>query len=205
MTLEQLYAETALTDLYIAFAIMAALFLFIAFFGFRFIKIEIILSAAVTGYDLGSGVLATAIGDKIQGFDAGIVLGIACAVVFGLIAIGLYKFYIRFIGGMLGAVIGYMLSVAILSSLVNEIVSYIVGIVFAIVFAIIVSKLFFKAFKAIFIISSSVVGMTLASACISLIAFSENEVALGAAMLVGLVLSIPAAIAQFRMNRGRNF
>lgn len=205
MTLDQLYMEYSLTEINVICAVLAAFCLFTAFFGFKFIKLEIILSAIAFGYDLGANTLGKAIGDLIKDFDAGLVLGIACAVLLSIFAIRLYRFYIKFVGGVLGFVLGFVIPNMILTASGQEEVGLIVGLVIGVLLAVLMAKLFIKAFKAIFIVSSSFAGSVFAAVFVAMIIFGNNEAALGASVFVGLVLAVVAIVAQVKMNRGKSF
>ncbi len=204
VTLEQLYASYSQEGVIAIIAGIIIGCLFVAFFGFRFIKIEIILSAALTGYEFGASNLGLAIGDTELGFDAGIILGIACAVIFGLLAIKIYKAYVYFLGGVFGVIVGLLVPILVLGMLeVPESVGVIAGIVAAVLLAVPAAKLFYKLFKGFYIFSSSIIGMVFASAALSLLIFGENDMAVGVAVLIGVVLSVPAMIFQAKINAGR--
>ena len=84
--LEQLYAENSVMTLHLALTVLAAVFLFTAFFAFRFFKLSIVLSAAAAGYEFGAVTLGVAFGDGINGFDAAMAVGIACAVILSILS-----------------------------------------------------------------------------------------------------------------------
>lgn len=205
MTLEQLYSDYTMAELNIAFVIVIALGLFFAFFGFKFIKIGIVLSAAVSGYELGTTTLGAAIGDKIQGFNASLVLGIACAIIFALLSLAFYKFCLHLVGILLGAVIGFAIPSLIFTAAGQETIGLIAGLVLAIIAGGLMIKLIYKLFKGLIILSSAFSGGMLATVAATLFIFGDNETALGLAVLVGLVISIFAMLAQFRMNKGVDF
>ena len=203
--LEQLFETYSMDILIPTFIGLIIGFAFIAFFGYRFLKIEIILSAIFTGYDFGSRTLGLAVGDAVSGVDLGIILGIACAVVFALLSIKIYKWYIYFIGGLFGAIFVFAIGVSVGAALGSETVGLIVGIILAVLIFVPAAKLFYKIFKPFYIILTSVVGMVFSAIYVALLVFGIDESALSAAMLIGLALSIPAMIFQFRINRGRSF
>jgi len=203
--LEQLF-ETYSTDILVpTFIGLIIGFAFIAFFGYRFLKLEIILSAIFTGYDFGSRTLGLAVGDAVSGVDLGIILGIACAVIFALLSLKIYKWYIYFIGGLFGAVFCFALCESVGMAMESATVGTVVGIILAILVFVPAAKLFYKIFKPFYIILTSVVGMMFSALYVAILVFGINESALSASLLIGLVLAIPAMICQFMINRGRKF
>lgn len=176
--------------------------LFDALLGFRFLKFIIVLSALSFGYDFGSVDLALLLGD-VGGFGEtlALILGLVCAVLFALISLKLYKVLVYIIGGSFGVMLGLAVPLAVFSMFDLAAVGAIVGIILAIVLAVPAAKLFFnKLYKPFYIIFSSLGGMMGAAMCFAMI-FTFDLAVLSVAMLVGLVLGIPAAILQFKLNR----
>ena len=66
------------------------------------------------------------------------------------------------------------------------------------------AKLVYRFFKPYLIISSSLVGSLCAATVLSILIFGDNEVMTGVFAIIGLLFSIVAMRAQFRMNRGRD-
>ena len=204
MTLEELFAQSPILDtkMYLIGVIVGSLLA--AFFSFRFLKISIVISAALTGYEFGAVTLGVVFGDGINGFNAAMVVGIACAIILALISLTVYKWYIYFIGGLLGALLLGLVAFFACSALaLSSIVVTIAVIALAIVGAGAGAKIFYRSFKTLYILLTSLTGMVVASVCVSLLAFGTDEVMLGLSVLVGLVLTAFAAAAQFRMNRDR--
>ena len=203
MTLDQLLAQmpegTQIPTL-IGYIIGSLL---IAFFGFRLFKLSVVLTTALAGFALGFGVFGTALGDMPNVEIISIVLGIACAIVGGLVAIKLFKAMIYFLGGMLGACLGFLLPYAILEALGQEIIGIIVGIVVAIVFAVIGAKLMFRFYKAIVIIDTAFTGASgMLSALAMLIAPGSDGIY--TAVVIGtLILGVLFSRFQFKRNQGR--
>lgn len=175
-----------------------------AFFGFRLFKLSVVLSFASFGFLLGNSVLGTALGDGVEGANVALILGIALAVVFGLIALKIYKAMIYFAGGMFGAVFGFIIPAMIFYAFELEIVGLIVGLVLAVVFAILCAKGFMKIMKPLVIIDTAIGGMMLAFEALATIILGANVLGfIGIVYLVGLIAGIFAAKAQFKMNKGR--
>lgn len=175
-----------------------------AFFGFRLFKLSVVLSFASFGFLLGNSVLGTALGDGVEGANVALILGIALAVVFGLIALKIYKAMIYFAGGMFGAVFGFIIPAMIFYAFELEIVGLIVGLVLAVVFAILCAKGFMKIMKPLVIIDTAICGMMLAFEALATVILGENVLGfIGIVYLVGLIAGIFAAKTQFKMNKGR--
>lgn len=200
MTIEQLFAQFPRSELNAAFIGLLIGSLFLAFFGFRFLKLEIVLSAVVAGYEFGADKLGLAIGDAGLGFNLPVILGIACALIFGLLSFKFYKLYIYLVGGAIGAALGFVIPFALIE---NVVISIIVGVILAIVLAILGAKLFYKFFKPIYIFSSSFAGSIMAATYLSLLIFGANESMLGGFIIGGFVLTVVAMIFQFRLNKDR--
>ena len=94
MTYEQIFSQ--LPDMYgQSFMIGIVLgCLFAAFFGCRFFKASLMIGAGFIGFSLGSSGLSLILGDAISEGTA-LVLGIACALLFALIIVKLYKVCIK--------------------------------------------------------------------------------------------------------------
>lgn len=175
-----------------------------AFFGFRLFKLSVVLSFASFGFLLGNSVLGTALGDGVEGANVALILGIALAVVFGLIALKIYKAMIYLAGGMFGAVFGFIIPAMIFYAFELEIIGLIVGLVLAVVFAILCAKGFMKIMKPLVIIDTAIGGMMLAFEALATIILGENVLGfIGIVYLVGLIAGIFAAKTQFKMNKGR--
>ena len=54
-----------------------------------------------------------------------------------------------------------------------------------------------------YIVSTALIGMICASVCAAMLIFGSDEIMLGLSVIIGIVFSVLAMIAQFRMNRGR--
>ena len=173
-----------------------------AFFSFRFFKLNIVLIGAFLGFSFGSEDLGMLVSDRIDGFNASLVLGIACALVFAILAPKFYKLCIYLLGGIIGGVIGFMLTRSILLAL--DTATVLIMIPVALVFAFLGAKLLYRFFKPYLIISSSLIGSICAATITATLIFGENEVVTGLFAVLGLILSIVAMRAQFRMNRGRS-
>ena len=204
--LEQLYAENSVMTLHLALTVLAAVFLFTAFFAFRFFKLSIVLSAAAAGYEFGAVTLGVAFGDGINGFDAAMAVGIACAVILSILSFRLYKLSIYVFGGIMSAALVAAIAQPILESttdLPELAVSWIVLFVAAMA-AFIGGTLYYKAYKVLYIISTSLVGMFMTLGCIGMIIFRESYTMIGLMAIIGLFLSYPAMKYQFKTNRGRS-
>ena len=173
-----------------------------AFFSFRFFKLSIVLIGAFLGFSFGSEDLGMLVSDRIDGFNASLVLGIACALVFAILAPKFYKLCIYLLGGIIGGAIGYMLTLNVLAALGSSVRIIIIPI--SLILAFLGAKLLYRFFKPYLIISSSLIGSICAATITATLLFGENEVVTGLFAVLGLILSIVAMRAQFRMNRGRS-
>ena len=174
-----------------------------AFFSFRFFKITIIFLGAVIGYSFGEATLGMLIGDRITAFNAAFVLGIACAVVFGILAPKFYKLCIYVIGGIIGFSFGMSLTVGLLSGFGYYTAGYLAGIFAGAALAVLGAKLFYRCFKPYIIVSSSFIGSLIAAIFTSFMLFGDNEIAIALFTVLGIILGVISTRAQFKMNRGR--
>ncbi len=171
-----------------------------AFFGCRLFKVSVIVLLASYGFSIGSSI-GVSIGD--EGGILTLVLGIAFAVLFGLIAIKIYKGLIYFIGGTIGAAIGFTIPSYVCIAMGYEELGNIIGAVVAIIFAILGAKLMLKIFKFLVIIDTALLGSIYSTTALGLILFGENELIAAASVLSGIVLAIVAMKVQFKMNKDR--
>ena len=179
--------------------------LFAAFFAFRFFKLSLIVSGAFLGYSIGSVTLDMLLSDRITEFNASLVLGLICAVLFAIIVPKFYKLCIYLIGGYLGFFLGIAIVAPVLTAFGYEDIGAIVGVVAGIVLIFPAAKIFVRLFKPYLILSTSFGGSMIAAICTSLLIFGDNAVAILAFALVGLVLTVISAAAQFKMNEDRAF
>ena len=173
-----------------------------AFFSFRFFKLSIVLIGAFLGFSFGSEDLGMLVSDRIDGVNTSLILGIACALVFAILAPKFYKICIYLLGGIIGGAIGYMLTLNVLVALGSSVRIIIIPI--SLILAFFGAKLVYRFFKPYLIISSSIIGSICAATLTATLIFGENEIVTGIFAILGLILSIVAMRAQFRMNRGRS-
>ena len=203
-TLGQLLADIPRDTFYPSLIAVIIGCLLAAFFSFRFFKLSIVLSGAVVGYSFGSVNLGMLIGDRITAFNAPLVLGIICAVVFAILTPKFYKLCIYLLGGILGFVVGESLSIGVLSAFGYEIAGSLVGIVAGIALAIVGAKLLYRFFKPYLIVVSSFVGSVFAAIFTSYLLFGDNEIFIAIFALLGIALGVVSMRAQFKMNEDRD-
>ena len=174
-----------------------------AFFGFRLFKLSVILSFSAMAFAAGYGIFTLAFGDNTELLAVGLVLGLACAVICGLIAVKLYKGLIYFFGGLIGVGIGFAVPYLILSDLGYASIGLCVGIVLAIVLAVVGAKLMYRFLKVIVIINSAFTGISGAVTALLMLVAPDNAFLNGISGFVILVFGIYATIIQFRHNKGR--
>lgn len=177
--------------------------LFIALLSFRFFKIEVTLSALYCGYQFGAFTLGAAIGDSGAGFGASIILGVACAIIFGLLALKFYKALIFITGGLLGGILVFSIAEGVMSSIGIAETMPIVGAVCALALFVPFAKLFVKAFKPFYIILSSWVGCIILTVSVGILFGVSSETVLGVLTVLSIVLAVFASRIQFKINRGR--
>lgn len=177
--------------------------LFIALLSFRFFKIEVTLSALYCGYQFGAFTLGAAIGDSGAGFGASIILGAACAIIFGLLALKFYKALIFITGGLLGGILVFSIAEGVMSLIGIAETMPIVGAVCALALFVPFAKLFVKAFKPFYIILSSWVGCIILTVSVGILFGVSSETVLGVLTVLSIVLAVFASRIQFKINRGR--
>lgn len=179
--------------------------IFSAFFTVRFFKLTVTLSAICSGFEFGYTLFVLIAGENIEGipFDLGLLVGLAFAIIFGILALRVYKVLVYACGGIYGALLGFAIPCLILTSLGYALIGMLVGLVLAIVLAIVGAKLLFKCFKPLLIFFSSVYGMGLALGCVSILVFGANDIAFAIAYLLGFIPAIFAMKVQSRLNEDR--
>jgi hypothetical protein len=177
--------------------------LFIALLSFRFFKIEVTLSALYCGYQFGAFTLGAAIGDSGAGIGASIILGVACAIIVGLLALKFYKALIFITGGLLGGILVFSIAEGVMSLIGIAETMPIVGAVCALALFVPLAKLFVKAFKPFYIILSSWVGCIILTVSVGILFGVSSETVLGVLTVLSIVLAVFASRIQFKINRGR--
>lgn len=200
-----LSTPTAVTVFYIATLLLGLL---TAFFGYRILRFSLVLDGVTIGFVVGVGVFGVMLGE--MGNTVGLILGIACAVLFGLIAVKACKAFIYFIGAFFGGFIGFFIPWSILSSLGLDPVGIVVGIVLGILFAILLAKGFYKMFKPLYIISTafsgaSVIFLSILNLVVDVDTYNANLFAFALAEIVlTILIAVFAAKAQFKMTEDRD-
>ena len=174
-----------------------------AFFGFRLFKLSVVVSFGSLGFVLGCVLFSIAFPEGVEGisFDIGLIVGIALAIIFGLVALKIYKGMIYLAGGMLGALLGFVIVFYIFDALGLTVVGIVLGLAVAVLLAILFAKGFMKLMKVMVIIETSLVGMSVAfEAAATLLVANESVILV--ASFVGFLVGIPAAVYQFKANKG---
>ena len=174
-----------------------------AFFGFRLFKLSVVVSFGSLGFVLGCGLFSLAFPEGVEGisFDIGLIVGLALAVILGILAIKIYKGLVYFVGGMLGALLGFVIIFFVFDALELHLVGILLGIAVAVLLAILFAKGFMKLMKVIVIIETALGGMALAfEAAATLIVANESVILV--ASFVGMLVGIFAAVYQFKANKG---
>ena len=177
-----------------------------AFFGFRLFKLSLFMSFSAGGYLLGYYAFTFLFPDGIEGlgFDAGLIVGLALALILGILSVKLYKALIYFVGGGWGAILGFIIPYMILSAFEQEMIGIIVGAVVAIVLAVIFAKGLMKAMKYIVIVETALGGMAMAFESAAMLAFGDADYISAIAYMAGLIVGLLAMKAQLNMNRDRD-
>ena len=171
-----------------------------AFFGFRLFKLSVVTSFFVTGFVVGIMLFIVLFGEGSA--VLGMLFGLLLAILLAMISLKLYKAMIYFVGGAWGAMLGFVAPYFILTLLEQEICGVIVGLVAAAAGAFIFAKGFMWLMKFIVIIETAIFGMSLAFEATATYFTSDQNLILMASLL-GLVFGIPAAVYQFKANKGR--
>ena len=181
--------------------------LFAAFFGFRFFRLSIAVSAAMSGYNFGASTLGILVEDYIDSFDARVVLGFVCAIVFAILAPIFYKAFIYFAGGFFGFALGTALISGIFTGFGLDAIGTILGVIVGLVLVVPAAKLLYKIFKPYLIFTTSLVGSFGATYLTAALIYGSSTERLinsvGIILAVGAILFVVALITQIRMNRGR--
>ena len=178
----------------------------VAFFGFRLFKLSLFISFAAGGFTIGYTAFSLVFPEGIEGlgFDAGLIVGLALALILGILSVKLYKALIYFVGGAWGAMLGFIIPYMILFAFEQETIGIIVGAVVAIVLAIIFAKGLMKAMKYIVIIETALGGMAMAFESAAMLVFGDAEYISAISYMAGLIIGIFAVKLQLNMNKDRD-
>lgn len=181
--------------------VSAAILLIInAFFGYKIFKFVIVIESSIGLGFLGNALLGPLIfQNPPEGVNLSAILGIALAVVGALLAMFFFKLMLFINGAGLGFVLGAV-GCYLLSS--NEFFAKTwVIIAFGAISAIILGVLFIFFFKPVYIIVSSILGLTAAGFILSYLICPNIYVILSIIMMsIGFIAGIFAAVYQFRKN-----
>ena len=174
-----------------------------AFFGFRLFKFSLVVSFASGGFVAGYSLFSLIFPDGIEGiaFDLGLFVGLALAIILGILAVKIYKAAIYLVGGAWGALLGFVIPFFIFEAMELPLVGVLVGIALAVLMAILCAKGFMKLMKVMVILETALGGMALALEALAIL-LNLNDTVVGVAFAVGFVLGIPAAVYQFKANKG---
>lgn len=178
--------------------------MFASFYGFRFYKLYLVLSGALAGYTFGYATLGMLLGDRITAFDAALILGVASAVIFGLLAPKFYKLYIYILGGLFGFAITLTFTASLLAAMGYEYAGELAGIVLGLILVVPAAKLLYRFFKPVIIISTAFSGSLIAAKAVSYVIFGGSAASDSVFAIVAVLLGVVATVAQFRMNADRD-
>ncbi len=176
----------------------ALICVFLAFFSYKLFKLFVFLGGAAAGFFIGSTFIAGLLSSSLDFEYLNIICGVACALIFGGLALPLYKLFI-FLGG---AGIGFLITSSVVSLLFanqeggNETVVLIISAVGAIAFGII----FLKLFKPLYIVFTAIPYSLSAVLSLATWILGISPIALIISIIGGLVLGVFAAKKQFAMN-----
>ena len=197
-------SSESLTGMTLPLILTGLIFAFIAFFGFRFLKIEICILGALVGYVIGSVEIGALLGDSVHN-SVVIIISIALAVVGVLISAKIYKIMV-FIYVAIGAYAsGDVIFALFINNLFESNANGTIITVLSILFAIVIAYIFCKFFKPLFILSSAFGGMVMSLTAFALVIAPENDTFLGIMMIIGLVIGLFAAIKQCKSCKELEF
>lgn len=188
--------------------VLSVVFLLVAFFGFRFFKFGIAVVAASMGYNFGSATLGMLIADSVTAFNAPMVIGLICAVLFAVLAPIFCKASIYTIGGIVGFSVGTSIVENIFSAIDLEKLGGVIGVLVGLVLVVPFAKLIYGIFKPYLITVTSFMGCIFAAYCVLFAICGSNSDRMVSLMpifmIVGLILAVVAMVIQFLMNRERS-
>ena len=171
---------------------------FFAFNGYSIFKKCLSLFGAIAFGVVGSSIIAPIIPLELPFINFNALVGIVLAVVGAILMIYVYKLAIF----VIGAAGGYFVAQLFIAPLfeLQGTVALVVSIVAAVILGIIALLLF----KPLFIISSSVLSLTVVGALASYVVFAEaNMIITIVCAVIGLVIGIIAAVKQFQEHAGQ--
>ena len=200
------------SSFYISLGLIAAFVVF-ALFGYKLFKIELAIIGAgafgLLGFWYLAPLIVNALGEKVpENVNIYVITGLACAVIGAVLVILIHKLAIFVGGAAVGAAAGWGICIAVgMYYTDSEFINSMAGhIVFAAVGGILLGVLFLFLFKPIYIIVTSVGGMTVVGYLVASTVMSiQSPVVVGISMAVGGVLGIFAAVYQFKSNRDSEY
>ncbi len=177
--------------------------LVLAFFSYKILRLVLMLTGALEGFFLGSGIVAAFLENRFGWQNIDMVCGIVCAIVLALLALALYRFFI-FLSSM---AVGYTLTLP-LSAMIADILGGIpldpalLTSIISLVFGLIIALIVLLLFKPVYIIVTSITFSLLAPMIAIFVWLEPSMLYLIIGAVVGLIVGIFAAIGQFKMNEG---
>ena len=197
-------SSESLVGLTVPLIITGLLFAFLAFFGFKFLKIEICILGALIGYVIGSVEIGALLGDSVHNAVV-VIISIALAIVGMLISAKIYKIMV-FIYVAIGAyAAGSVIFELFINNLFESDANGTIVTVLSILFAIVIAHIFCKFFKPLYILASAFGGMVMSFTAFALVIAPENDTFLSIMMIIGLVIGLFAAIKQFKSCKELEF
>lgn len=192
--------------------IIVLLFTALAFYSYSLFKKSVELAGAISlgalGYYLSDFIIFGAATESAEGnIDVCALIGIGCAILGAIVAHSVYKLAIF----ASGSAIGYALGSVVLTEIGNSIESDALSnpaivATFSTVSALVLGALFLVAFKPLYIFTTSLGGMVIASyVLISTVFVNDTDARSISAIIVGLVVGAIAVIYQYKNDDDKAF
>ena len=168
--------------------------LLIAFFGIRLLKLTVMAAAGYAGFILGMNYIGPFLIEYIG--DYSLPIGIICAVVLAILAIGFFRFALKLMACIPCAGVGFLVPYILIP---NQDVGLIVGIVLAVIASAFLTKWVLKCFKLVLIIETSVMGGYFAAcAFVMLLPVATTFVV---PLIITIAIAASAFGVQYKMNK----
>lgn len=189
-----------LKELIIPLIFVGIIFGLLAFFGFRFLKIEICITGALVGFSTG----ITLLGNSVHEAWATII-SIALAVIGVLLSAKIYKVMVFIYSFIIALAGGTAMFTPFINNLFETDANGAIIILLSVLLAIVVAYITCRIFKPLYILLTAFGGMLTAFTAFALVIAPESDTFITVMMILGLLTGIPAAIKQFKSCKELEF
>lgn len=175
-------------------------------YSYKLFKLEMTVACLIFGFNVGNSALPSLLSLFVDELPDAIympyLLGIICAIVFGVLINVLYKFVVFATGAILGATVGFFVVPMMATNI--EFLSSQIGYWAAVaVFAIIAGVIVLFIFRPFYIVVTSLVGGAGVGALLSIMLMPKESAISIVIFLFGIIFGIVGMIYQLKTTKGK--